>query len=200
MGLLHYLLERPLIYRAWQAPFAAQKLRPIGDLAALRQAGRVLDMACGPGNHAQLFDPASYTGVDTNPDYIASAKLRHAGRFEVGDACSYGPPDGQPFDLVFANSFLHHLDDAQAEQALANLARLCKPTGRILLMDLVLPKKASLARALAKADRGDHARTYEHWEVLLSTHFEVTRCQPYALGLGPLPLWHMIFFEGTPKP
>lgn len=200
MGLLHYLLERPLIYRAWQAPFAAQKLRPIADLPALRKAGRVLDMACGPGNHAHLFDPASYTGVDTNPDYVASARQRHAGQFEVGDACSYAPADGEGFDLIFANSFLHHLSDEQAQQALANMARLCKPNGRLLLMDLVLPKKRSVARVLARADRGDHARPYGHWQSLLEAHFTAVRCEPYRLGLGPLHLWHMVFFEGTPTP
>ncbi|MFT7678372.1 MAG: SAM-dependent methyltransferase [Planctomycetota bacterium] len=199
MGLLHRLLERPLVYRLWQAPFAAQKLRPIKDLPALRQAGRVLDMACGPGNHAQLFDPASYVGVDTNPDYIKSAQRAHGGHFEVGDACTYEPRDGERFDLIFANSFLHHLDDGQAQQALANLARLCKPGGRLLLMDLVMPERAGIVRMLARADRGDHARPYKHWQSLLESHFTAKRCEPYRLGIGPLHLWHMIYFEGTPR-
>lgn len=193
------LLDHPRLYRLWQAPFAKQKLRPIGPLDPLRNAGRVLDVACGPGNHAHLFEPCSYTGIDTNPAYIKYAVDHHHGDFQVADARTYAPSDGIAFDLVFAGSFLHHLDDAGAAQALGNLANLTNPNGRLLLMDLVLPPKRSLARSLAQADRGDWPRSLNAWQQLCTQSYHILRAEPYRLHLAGIPLWQMIFIEATPR-
>ncbi len=194
-------LDHPALYALWQAPFARQKLRPIGDLAALRSEASVLDAACGPGDYAQLFDPKGYVGIDTNAAYIERANRKHSasrGHFTVADARTFDPPDRR-FGLVFANSFLHHLDDGGARAALANLARLTAPGGRLLLMDLLLPETQGPARWLARADRGDWPRSQQHWLQLLETSYTPRRVEPYTLRLLGTPLWRMLFVEASPR-
>lgn len=194
-------LDHPALYALWQAPFARQKLRPVGGLASLRHEASVLDAACGPGDHACLFDPAGYVGIDTNAAYIERAERKYGStgsRFEVADARTFDPPSTR-FDLVFANSFLHHLDDEGARAALANLARLTAPGGRLLLMDLLLPESQGPARWLARADRGDWPRSQAHWLQLLEPSYLPQRVEPYSLRLLGLPLWRMLFVEATPR-
>lgn len=78
--------ELPIVYRTIQAPFAEAKLAPFFRGLKARSVRSVLDVGCGPGTNAAHFAHLDYTGIDINPDYIASARRRHAGRFVAGDA------------------------------------------------------------------------------------------------------------------
>src|SRR5918999_831904 len=79
------LLEQPLVYETWQAPFAAAKLKPFLRYVDLAQTRRVLDVGCGPGTNARVFAGSEYVGIDINPEYIRTASSRHPGRWLVGD-------------------------------------------------------------------------------------------------------------------
>lgn len=193
-------LAHPRLYRLWQAPFQRQKLAPILATDDVARAERVLDVACGPGLDAGRFAHADYTGVDANPAYVEHARARHAGaRFLVADATGELLQGEAPFDFVLANSFLHHVDDAGARRVLARLARLLTPDGHVHVLDLVLPERPCLARALARADRGEHPRTLDAWRELFTEHFEPVRFEPYAVRLVGLPLWHMVYFKGRAR-
>src|SRR4249920_2040675 len=50
------------------------------------QGRRTLDLACGPGTFADLFNGDEYVGVDLNARYIEYAKTTRRGTFMVGDA------------------------------------------------------------------------------------------------------------------
>lgn len=201
MRALDRFLERPRVYRLWQrAAFAEAKIAPVLEILGDGPVGRVLDLGCGPGTNARHFRGADYLGVDLNPRYIEAARRRHPeGEFRVGDAAALDLP-GRTFDLVLVNSLLHHLDDNAADRALAGARARLAPGGRIHVLDLVLPPRASVARRLAGWDRGDHPRPLEAWRELFARRFETVRFRPYALGAG-LPLWHMVHFEGKiPSP
>ena len=76
MGLTDVVMERMLVYRAWQAPFS-EKFSPIlahNDLGVVR---RVLDVGCGPGTNTHYFEDAGYLGIDINRSYVDSARRRH---------------------------------------------------------------------------------------------------------------------------
>lgn len=193
------LLELPLVYRTWQAPFASAKLKPFLAHADLARTHRVLDIGCGPGTNARVFAGRDYVGIDINPEYIRTASSRHPGRWVVGDVTDETIFPDEQFDCVFANSLMHHLDDAAVRNLLGRMARLTAPGGKVHVLDLVRPAHASAGRVLARLDRGRFARPIEHWRTLFNEHLHVERFEPYAFGLPLVPLWQMVYFVGVPK-
>jgi SAM-dependent methyltransferase len=98
---------------------------------------RVLDVACGTG---QLAIPAARagaraTGLDLAPAWIAQAKARAAAEgvsaaFDVGDAEALPYPDAS-FDLVV--SLIGAMFCPRPERVTAELLRVCRPGGRVVL-------------------------------------------------------------------
>ncbi|RMH13127.1 MAG: class I SAM-dependent methyltransferase [Gemmatimonadetes bacterium] len=198
MSLKDRLLERTWVYRAWQAPFQAQKFAPVrrhNDLTAVR---RVLDVGCGPGTNTGHFLHADYLGIDINPRYVEAARRRWGRDFLAADVTRYEVGHGG-FDFILANSFFHHIDDADTDRILAHLATLLAPDGHVHVLDLVLPPGPSPARMLAKLDRGDHPRPLERWREIFSRHFRPVVFEPYPLGVLGVTLWSMVYFKGAPR-
>jgi SAM-dependent methyltransferase len=198
MSVVETLLERTFVYRAWQAPFAGQKFIPVIAHNALDRVRRVLDVACGPGTNTRLFKTADYLGIDFNERYIEDARRRHHRNFLVADARTYvaGPEAKDKFDFVLVNSFLHHLNTKDVREILAHLSTLLTDDGHIHMLELVLPEKPSIARLLARWDRGKFARPLVEWESLFGEYFEPVVFEPYTLtGMGAT-LWNMVYFKG----
>lgn len=191
------LFELPFVYRAWQAPFVESKLRLVLRNNDLSSASRVLDVGCGPGTNAPHFRNTDYLGLDINPSYVDSARRRHGMRFEVADVTRYRVTDGT-FDFILVNSFFHHVADDDCDRILAHLATLLTEGGRINVIDLVLPPRASPSRLLALMDRGDYARPLEAWHTLFTRHFREEVFQQFDVGkLVPgVALWKMVYFKG----
>src|SRR2546426_7496 len=191
-------LETTLAYRLWQAPFADKKLAPLFAHNDLRVVRRVLDVGCGPGTNTRHFAHADYLGVDINPRYIAYAR-RPDGRGLPGAGVTARPGPGARLRCVLVNSFLHHVDDSEAHRILGHLARLLTPDGHLHALELVLPPGRSVARLLARLDRGVHARPLAAWRRLLATHFEPVVFESYGLGALGMTLWHMVYFKGRAR-
>ncbi len=135
-------------------------------LVAGRAAGRALDIGTGPGQIVlklgRRLPGWQFIGVDRSPNMIRQAcasardrgsKLRARqkqdtksedsdpevqGRFFIADGNRL-PFAGESFDLVLCNSVLHHL--AEPQRLLAEVARLTKPDGAILIRDLRRPSR-----------------------------------------------------------
>ena len=196
MSVRDRILEHSLVYRAWQAPFAAQKLTPLRahiDLAGVR---RVLDVGCGPGTNAPMFAAQDYVGVDLNPRYVEDARRRHGRDFFVADATDLEGRFEPGFDLILVNSLLHHLPDEAAARTLAGLACLLTDDGYVHVIDLCLPSSFGPARLLALADRGRHARPLEAWRTMFEATFEPAVFEPFRIGLRPLLVWELVYFKG----
>ena len=108
------------------------------DIGASAFAGAtVLDVGCGPGHLTRRLVTRSLdaTGVDLDPAMIERAVARGdaAGRYIVADAASL-PFEDASFDLVVSTLSMHHWSDAHA--GLAEMARVLRPGGRILIWDL----------------------------------------------------------------
>jgi len=126
-------------------------------------SGRALDIGTGPGQIllklARRLPGWQFLGVDRSPNMIRQARAslgsspthsssvgaQHAVpalsarvQFFVGDGNRLPFPDAG-FDLVMCNSVLHHL--AQPQRLLAEVARLAKPDGAILIRDLRRPSR-----------------------------------------------------------
>ena len=193
------ILEHTLAYRAWQAPFAERKLLPFLTHNDVRCARRVLDVGCGPGTNTHHFAGADYLGIDFNPSYVESARRRHGREFIVADITRFQVPPDQRFDLILANSLLHHIDDASTRRILTHLATLLTDDGHVHILDLVLPTRPSVSRFLARADRGDYPRPLEQWHAIFTTAFEPVVFEPYPLGAAGVTLWNMVYFKGRAR-
>ena len=195
-AMVERLLEQPIVYRWWMAPFAEQKLRPVQANGGVHQVRRVLDVGCGPGTNAGHFAHTDYLGVDINPRYIESARQRHPGKFMVADVTTFEAKPGERFDSIIVNSLLHHIPTPEIERLLGHLETLLTDDGAIHIMELVLPPHLSATWALAKLDRGDYPRPFAEWQRILSSCFEPVRCDPYSIKALGIPLWDMIYFKG----
>jgi SAM-dependent methyltransferase len=189
------LMDRVTAYRLWQAPFAEKKLEPFLRHGGAAAGSRVLDVGCGPGTNARHFAAMDYLGVDLNEAYVAHARRRYGDRFAVADVTREEIPGG-PFDCILVNSLLHHLATADVRALLARLASLLTPAGSVHILDLVMPERSSLARLLARWDRGDYPRPLAQWRALFAEAFAPEIFEPYPLGLFGMTLWHMVYFRG----
>jgi ubiquinone/menaquinone biosynthesis C-methylase UbiE len=128
-------------------------LRPIHEemvaLARLRDGLRVLDVGCGTGNLLRTtgtrWPRVELSGMDPDPKALARArrKSRRAGldvRLDRGFAQEMPYPDGS-FDRVFSSLMLHHLDTASKDALLAEVRRVLRPEGVLVLADVVVDEQ-----------------------------------------------------------
>jgi SAM-dependent methyltransferase len=187
------MLEHPAVYTAWQAPFVSSKFAPIERQLHRSSIRRVLDVGCGPGTNAARFAGADYVGVDINERYLTIARRKYGRRFVQADLATADLEAFGRFDTILVNSFLHHLPDGAVTSILRQLQRLLEPDGRVHLLELVLPERRSMARLMARLDRGRFARPLQTWRDLFEAHFEAALIEPYTFGGS---LWSMIYFQG----
>jgi SAM-dependent methyltransferase len=199
MRVFNYLLEQTFVYSLWQAPFVSAKLAPLFAHNSLDRACRVLDVGCGPGTNTPLFAHADYLGIDINPNYIAHARKKHNRQFVVADVCTYDQAATPGYDFILVNSFLHHVDDAGTSAILHRLQSWLSADGHIHLLELVLPQESSLARFMARHDRGKYPRSFPAWRNRFEQHLDLVFCEPYDLGMLGVPIWNMIYCKGRAK-
>jgi SAM-dependent methyltransferase len=188
------LLDLSWVYRAWQAPFVAQKLVPLRRRHPGLPFRRVLDVGCGPGINAPAFAHTDYLGVDLDAGYIADARKRFGDHFMVGDAADLKLSADRKFDCIFVNSLLHHLTDEQVARLLTSVRALLAPGGTLFVVDLYVPA-AGLPRRLALADRGQFPRALPHLRSLITHAFCLDAEELFRLRIGPLTLWTMVYYE-----
>jgi SAM-dependent methyltransferase len=193
------MLERTLVYRIWQTPFAEQKFAPVLANNDLRHVRRVLDVGCGPGTNTEHFSRVGYLGVDINERYIKDARRRHRRDFMAADVRSYvaGPEDR--FDFILANSFLHHLNTEDVLGILSHLRSLLTKDGNIHALELVMPQDRSIARLLAHWDRGKFARSEDDWQSIFGRFFEPVVVEFYPVTKLGMTLWNMVYFKGRSR-
>jgi SAM-dependent methyltransferase len=196
MNLAASVLEHTFLYRMWQAPFAEQKFAPVMARNDFRYVRRVLDVACGPGTNTGYFAHTGYLGIDSNEFYVRDAQRRHRRDFVVADVRNYAASPEDRFDMILVNSFLHHLDTDEVCSVLSRLRLLLTEEGHIHILELVLPDNRSVARLLARWDRGKYARPLDEWRRIFGVLFEPVLFEPYRLtGMG-MTLWNMVYFKG----
>jgi ubiquinone/menaquinone biosynthesis C-methylase UbiE len=122
---------------------------------------RVLDIGCSTGTCAgRVIDMErhDYVGVDADAGYVEIARRRHPkGRFFAMDARKMEFPD-RHFDRVLFVGVLHHMDDALARAVLADVHRVLRDDGRVLVAEPLFTKGRALSRLFLTFDRGRFIR------------------------------------------
>jgi SAM-dependent methyltransferase len=121
---------------------ASDFVRPQGD-------ERALDVGTGAGALALALAPLvrEVVGLDPVPELLelARARARPNTEFVAGDGEALPFPDAS-FDLAATHRTLHHV--AQPERVVAELARVTRPGGRVLVVDQLAPDDATAAAVL----------------------------------------------------
>ena len=126
------------------SPFARRPASALAWLEPLDPDMVVLDVACGAAHAAEQAAPRvrQVVGIDLTPALleVGSERLRPAGIMNVlleeGNAAELPFVDAS-FDLVMCRGALHHFADRDA--AVAEMARVCRPGGRVVVADMVAP-------------------------------------------------------------
>jgi ubiquinone/menaquinone biosynthesis C-methylase UbiE len=117
-------------------------LRLLVALAGTRASDRALDVACGPGFLTMAFAQAcaQARGIDATPAFVERARRVASERgitnasFAQGDVNALPEPAGA-YDVVACRAAFHHFPDP--ERVLAEMARVARPGGTLLVADLL---------------------------------------------------------------
>lgn len=141
------------------------------ELARPTKDTAVLDLACGPGLVACAFarHAGQVTGIDITPAMLEQAAKRQQEQgldnlvWQLGDVQALPYADAS-FDLVITRYSFHHFQ--HPGQALAEMIRVCKPGGRVLVADVAMPPDKSAAY-----DRLEIMRDPSHTHALTTVEF-----------------------------
>ena len=147
------------------------------DMAGVTDESTVLDLACGPGIVACEFAKHAkhVTGIDITPAMIDQAKSRQSENkletmsWKVGDVTKLPYPDNS-FTTVITRYSFHHFENPKA--VLAEMIRVCKAGGTVLVADVVLPAdkiEKYDALELIRDPSHVHALTHDEMESLISS-------------------------------
>ncbi len=116
--------------------------RRTATLARLQPGEQVLDVGCGTGTLAievarRVGRAGRVAGIDPSLEQIAHARSKAARRhvpveFQIGVIEQLAFPN-QTFDAVLSTLMLHHLPESLKRQGLAEIARVLKPGGRLVI-------------------------------------------------------------------
>jgi ubiquinone/menaquinone biosynthesis C-methylase UbiE len=139
------------------------------DHALLKPGEKVLDVGCGTGGvtipaKLRVGKTGEVAGIDPAPEMIAVArrKARRAGLeidFRVGVIESLPFPDGA-FDTVTSSLMMHHLPEHLQVTALAEIRRVLKPGGQLLIADMMRLSTSSRKRSTSLILRHGHAMQF----------------------------------------
>jgi ubiquinone/menaquinone biosynthesis C-methylase UbiE len=126
----------------------ARRLRRLTvDNALIKPGDNVLDVGCGTGEVSLLAKTRSKAGkvygIDPAPEMIAVARKKAARKkldidFRVGVIESLPFPDSS-IDVVTSSLMMHHLPEDLKVRGLAEIYRVLKPGGRLLVADFMRP-------------------------------------------------------------
>jgi SAM-dependent methyltransferase len=126
------------------SPFAHRAATAVSWLEPLDQEMIVLDVACGAAHATEQAAPhvRQVVGIDLTPALlqVGAQRLRDAGVDNVllqeGNATAL-PFVDESFDLVMCRTAIHHMPDP--ERVVAEMARVCRPDGRVAVLDMIAP-------------------------------------------------------------
>jgi ubiquinone/menaquinone biosynthesis C-methylase UbiE len=147
------------------------------ELARLRAGEHVLEVGCGTGEVAQrarlrVGPDGDVSGVDPSAEMIevARKKASRAGLevdYRIG-AIEALPYRDANFDVVLSSLMMHHLPDDLKSAGLAEVRRVLKPGGRLLIIDFKRPRRWLSQLAMRVVLHGHLGRGFEQLPAIVA--------------------------------
>lgn len=145
------------------------------DASLVQPSEAVLDVACGPGLVVSAFAEcaAHVTGIDVVVAMIDRARELLASvpnvELVVGDCISLPFADAS-FEVVVSRYAFHHFQEPA--RVLAEMRRVCKPHGRLVVCDILASEDPAKARAFHELEmRRDPSHVRAHSLAELTGYF-----------------------------
>ena len=128
------------------------------NLAQVKAGDCVLEIGCGTGTltlaaKRKAGPSGKAFGIDTIPGMIEASQRKAA---EANEDITFQPGsiDNIPFsanqfDVVMCSFMIFHMSETTRRKGIAEIQRVLKPQGRLLVLDMALPAQP-LPRAIAK--------------------------------------------------
>ena len=152
-----------------------RRLRSLGvRMFPPEQNMKVLDVGCGTGVHLDIYRRCGCElyGIDNSPSMldVARKRLGEKAELRLGNATEM-PYERNTFDLIVCMLVLHEMDQRMRMAVIAEMKRVLKTEGRILLIDFhagrAHPPKGWLNKPiifLSEVAAGRrHFRNYRHF-------------------------------------
>jgi SAM-dependent methyltransferase len=189
-------------YGSWAAtydvlpnPLIALEEPVVQRLLADAPPGRALDAACGTGRHTAFLAARGHrvAGVDTSPAMLARARPRVPGATLAVASLTALPVPGASVDVAVCALALMHLPDLRP--AIAELARVVRPGGRLVLSDLHPTTLTLGGGAFFQAADGGYGRVsgwvHRHEDyvaALTASGFEIRACVEPSWSEAEVPI------------
>ncbi|MEU5405636.1 class I SAM-dependent methyltransferase [Nocardia asteroides] len=155
-GLRRYNLFTAVFFLGRQRTLLAEFVARAG----ITPGRRTLDIGCGPGKLVRASGDAAgpsglATGVDPSEVAVADNRRRdRAGRYRYERGPAQELPFGDTeFDVVTCTFVMHHIPERHRSAALAEMARVLRPGGTLLLADA--SPSPGMRRVFARFQDGD---------------------------------------------
>ncbi|BAY58343.1 hypothetical protein NIES2135_52160 [Leptolyngbya boryana NIES-2135] len=192
------------IYDQRWSQYISNTLNFLKAWAELAPTEKVLDVACGTGEFEQLIltehSEQNMVGVDISEKMLAIAqqKLQAYPNVTLSLASAeHLPFADQSFDVIVSASAFHYFENPAI--ALAEMKRVLKPNGKIMILDWC--KDYLLCRIcdlILKVTDPAHQQCYTQAELhgfLKALGFDITRATKVRFGL----VWGMMVATASPK-
>ncbi len=151
----------PVVYGHRDAEEARRAVRTLDRrLGGALHAGTVLDVACGEGRYLRALAEAGVTdvvGVDLSPTLLALARRADArARLVRADMRALPLADACAATVLSMFTSFGYFDDAGNARVLAEMARVCRPLGRLVLDFLDAERVPRADRRTERVEGGWH--------------------------------------------
>ena len=168
---IHWASEYEFFTRLMGLGTNGRNSRMVVELAKIKPGDKVLDVGCGTGSLTLTAKSAAgrdgiVHGIDASPEMIevARRKVPRSGSevvFDVGLIEQLAFPDAT-FDVVISRLVIHHLPDDLKHRGFAEILRVLKPGGSVLIADFSPPANPVLNH-ITSALVGSHIMQTDVW-------------------------------------
>jgi SAM-dependent methyltransferase len=137
--------------------YLAKRVAFVSAACSRPEYSRVLDVGCGTGVLAGRLAGRGYevTGLDPSEGMLEVLRSEHSDVTAIRGSGDELPFEDASFDVVVTVAALHHIADADAVRAtLAEMARVTRPGGRIVVWDHN-PRNPYWKRLMARVPQDD---------------------------------------------